>query len=135
MDVVGPFWFYAGLIGLASSFLLVLLLKISARDEEVEVEMSDPILERKLREMRNQLNGMTEDRDFWAATACDYKRDLGEVMRHGPDGIAFKVIPEDKWNRIKEFVVAVELRSIEMKELNTTFKARALLLEIEEEDE
>jgi hypothetical protein len=97
--------------------------------------MVDATLERKNRELRTALNKMTGDRDFWVATACDYKRDLGEVMRHGPDGIAFKVIPEDKWNRIKEFVVAVEKRGVELLELDMTIRARRVLEEIEEEDE
>jgi len=95
--------------------------------------MGDPILERKNRELRGQLDKMTADRDFWSATACDYKRDLGQAMRHGPDGLAFKVIEEDKWERIKSFMQLVATRGEEIQELEMTIRARAILLELEED--
>ena len=79
------------------------------------------------------IDKLERDRDWWAAVARDYKRDLGEAMRHGPDGLAFEVISKVRWERIVEFLRLVVARGTELSELEMTICARAILLEMEED--
>lgn len=87
-----------------------------------------------IEDLGEALQKMERDRDGWAEMTRDYKRDLGEFVRRGPEGMVFEVIPKDRWKRIVEFLELSSRRGRILSDLAMVLRAGDLLAEIEAED-
>lgn len=65
-------------------------------------------LERVILELSAKSDQLEKDVQWWAATATDYKRDLGELVRKGPHGVAFEVVTHEQLRDAVEYMASIE---------------------------
>lgn len=66
------------------AFEAVLRKRLGARDHETSLDLIART-QRRIEELEREFN-------FWHSVALDYKRDLGEYMRRGPDSLTWEPI-------------------------------------------